>query len=195
MGPEATNQLVLKIIDGFLAMGQKTRPNILVSFVPVNLENETRLINENDIGDFPILLIKAAISLENGGADFIVIACNTVHFFIDLIRKSVKIPVLSVLEEVEIFLKKNNINKTAIIGSSFTVKNKLFDFKEIELIRPNEISQKFISKELNKLAKRETCLLACSETQLLNLGKFKDKIHFVDTMQILADISIKNLLS
>jgi len=191
MGPEATNQLVLKIIDGFKALGQKTRPDILVAFVPVNLENETRLINNNEFGDFQELLVNAAKSLENAGSDFIIIACNSVHVFVDLVRKSIKIPVFSVLEETEKFLKRKKIKRTAIIGSSFTINNKLFEFDDIGLVKPDKKTQKQISLILDRLAKSEkNCLLACSETQLLNFDEFNSKVNFIDTMQILADKAV-----
>lgn len=214
MGPEATNQLVIKIIDNFEAMGKKTRPNILVSFVPVNLKNETKLITDNDFSNFPELLIESAKSLEKGGADFIIIACNSVHLFINVVRNSVSIPVLSVIEETEKFLTKNNIKKTAIIGSSFSIKNKLFEFRNIKIVKPSDIVQLKISSALDNLAKGvtntnneiekqvkfwidnniEVCLLACSELQLLRLDRLKDKINLIDTMQILSDITVKNLL-
>ena len=59
--------------------------------------DETSEENKLDKNEEKILpfIIDSAKQLEKGGADFIVIPCNTVHVFIDEIRNSVKIPVLS----------------------------------------------------------------------------------------------------
>mgnify|MGYP000521764234 CR=1 FL=1 len=50
-------------------------------------------------------LVDAAKRLESGGADFIVIPCNSVHIFINEVRSAVKIPILSIVEETAKFLE------------------------------------------------------------------------------------------
>lgn len=195
MGPEATNQLVLKIISKFDGLGQKNRPDILVSFVPVNLENETELINNNSVGDFPELLINSAKKLERGGADFIIIACNTVHIFIEQIRQSVNIPVLSVIEETQVFLKKNKIDNVNILASNFTVNNRLFDSNNVKITRPAKKIQNKLNILIDKLAKGNggNFLVACSDLQ--NIIQESDKIRLIDTMDILTNVAVKNLLN
>ena len=139
MGPEATNHLILKIIKGFEDAGQKTRPNILVDFVPVGIETESNLILKNEPGNFIELLTNSAKRLEKGGADFIVIACNSVHLFVHEVKKSVNIPVISVIDEVS----KLNLDNAGIIATGFTIRNKIFGDN---LIKPNEETQKSISE-------------------------------------------------
>lgn len=217
MGPEATNQLVTKIINKFVASGQKTRPDILVASLPINLMAETRLITDNDSGNFPTLMAKAAKRLELAGADFLIIACNSVHVFIDEVQKNVDIPVMSAIEETK---KQIKLEKVGLLATTFAVKNKLFVSNKFELTVPDKNKQIKISQMLDRLAKGkvatksdknmlekvlnnfidsgiETCILGCSELQLLSevWQEFNRKILFLDTMDILANTAVKNLLN
>ncbi|MDU2198923.1 MAG: amino acid racemase, partial [Peptostreptococcaceae bacterium] len=45
------------------------------------------------------VLKKDAKKLESFGTDFLVITCNTAHYFYDEIKNSVSIPVLNIIEE------------------------------------------------------------------------------------------------
>ena len=211
MGPEATNHLILKIIKGFEEAGQKSRPNILVDFVPVSIETESNLILNNDPGIFGELLTSSAIRLENGGADFIVIACNSVHLFITDIRKSVGIPIISVIDEVA----KLNLDNAGIIATGFTIKNEIFgnlfrvpsNQKSVNriidcLVKGKEVNTSDVSNLESSLdnwvqSGTKNCILGCSEMQLLTglWNKWSAKINFVDTMDVLAQTSIKNLLN
>lgn len=213
MGPEATNHLILKIIKGFEDAGQKSRPSILVDFVPVGIETESNLILKNEPGNFIELLTTSTKRLEKGGANFIVIACNSVHLFIDEVRKSVKIPLISVVDEVS----KLKLNNAGIIATGFTIKNNIFGDK---FIKPNISSQKSINNIIDNLVKgrqidknhidvlgklldnwvqsgTKNCILGCSEMQLLTKlwRKWSVKINFIDTMDVLAQASVNNLLN
>ena len=213
MGPEATNHLILKIIKGFEDAGQKVRPSILVDFVPVSIETESNLILKNETGNFVELLTNSAERLEKGGADFIIIACNSVHLFVNDVIKSVNIPVVSVIDEVS----KLNLNQSGIIATEFTIKNNLFGNK---FEKPNVKTQKSINRIIDELVKgnvtnnnninileklldnwvqsgTKNCILGCSEMQLLTKlwNKWSNKINFIDTMDVLAKTSVKNLLN
>lgn len=211
MGPEATNHLVLKIIKGFEESGQKNRPSILVDFVPVGIETESNLILKNESGNFVELLTNSAKRLEKGGADFIVIACNSVHLFAGEVKKSVSIPIISVIDEV----LKLNLDKAGIIATEFTIKNKIFGDKFIKptcqksinniinaLVKGNIVNDDDIKNIENTLdnwvqSGTKNCILGCSEMQLLTKlwNKWSNKINFIDTMNVLARASIKNLFN
>jgi aspartate racemase len=216
MGPEATNHLILKIISLFEKSGQKNRPSILADFVPVGVETESDLILHNLKGDFAKLLINSAKTLEKSGVDFIIIACNSVHIFVEDVRKSVDIPVISVLDEVE----KLKLKSVGILATNFTLRNKLFKFDNLCLNKPRKITQialnqtidclvkgrvvdnnnlKLIEKEIDGWVQNgiNTCILGCSEMQLLTSmwSRWSTKIKFVDTMDVLAQEAVNNLLN
>ena len=87
LGPETTTRFYMEVIFACLKIS-RIRPHILISNVAVPLKVESEIIKEakNEKNVLPFL-IDAAKQLENGGADFIVIPCNTVHVFIEEIRK------------------------------------------------------------------------------------------------------------
>jgi aspartate racemase len=58
-------------------------------------------------GEDPLpALQETAQNLEKAGADFIVIPCNTAHYFLSSIQESVNIPVLNMIEETAKETKK-----------------------------------------------------------------------------------------
>lgn len=203
MGPEATNHLVLKIINGFLKTGQKSRPDILVSFIPIDLEVENNLICRNETGNFPELLMESAIILEKGGTDFIIIASNTAHLFINVVRKVVKIPVLSVIEELG---NLNNVDSVGIIATSITMKRLLglrllknqqaVDKKLADLAKGIVDTDFFVNvvSEFVSVGKTSVCL-ACSDLQNISWPPdLSSKIKIIDTMDILVNKTINCLL-
>ncbi len=214
LGPEATNHLILKIIEGFELSGETSRPNILVDFVPVGIETESNLILKNEPGDFVEILTNSAKRLAVS-AVFVIIACNSVHMFVDNIRSAVDIPVLSVIDEV----CGLDLKEVGILATEFTIKNKLFEHAG-NLHNPDMMSQLAINATIDKLVKRKsidqvdvekiesllsfweqkmvfTCILGCSEMQLLSKlwKKWSKRIKFIDTMDILAKATVKNLLN
>jgi len=89
------------------------------------------------------LMIEAAQKLEKGGADFIVLCTNTMHKLSDEIEKNVSIPLLHIVDTTAQEIVKNNIKKTGLLGTSFTMeqdffKDRLLYKHQIETIIPNE---------------------------------------------------------
>jgi aspartate racemase len=215
LGPETTAHFYLEVVFACAKICGR-RPNMLISNVGVPLKIEKQLIKEakNERSILPFL-ISGAKQLERGGADFIVIPCNTVHMFIDEIRSSVHIPVISIIEETSRFLKKEKIGKVGLFATSATINHKLFDerFEEngIGVITPTLSDQQTINsiihhlvcgkidrkdkKRLLTIVKRmKVCsmLLACTDLQLLKPSK--KGIQFIDTMDILIRTTVKEII-
>lgn len=51
-------------------------------------------------------MVEDAQMLETAGCSFVVIPCNTAHYFFEDIRNSVQIPVLNIIEETIDYAKK-----------------------------------------------------------------------------------------
>ncbi len=219
LGPETTSEFYLEIIFSCYQKNKENRPPILIWNVPLEYNIEEDLITKASGEERYIPYLKeAAKRLESGGADFLVMPCNSLHIFIEVIRKSVNIPVLSILEETASFLKSKNINEVGIIATLSTIKNKLYETylikNQIKQITPIESEQQEIGKLINNLVlnryddiDREkltkiiehltkkglsTVILACTDLQLLTpkIGG----VQIFDTMKILADATVKKLL-
>jgi aspartate racemase len=102
--------------------------------------------------------------LEKNKCKFIVIPCNTAHYWFDDLQKKTKIPIISMPKEVYIHTvktcKKNS--KIGLLATEGTLKtgiyNKFFD-KKFKLINPSKSVQK---NNINKAIK------------LVKMGKIKD---------------------
>ena len=88
-------------------------------------------------------LLQGCKLLEKNKCKFIVIPCNTAHYWFDDLQKKIKIPIISMPKEVYLYAeKKCKINsKIGILATEGTLKtnvyNKYFD-KKFKLINPNK---------------------------------------------------------
>lgn len=72
--------------------------------------------------------------LENTGANFVIMICNTAHKYIDEVRSSVKIPVLSMIEftEKEIQLYAENSEKVGLLATDGTLVSGIYQHTKIK---------------------------------------------------------------
>ena len=109
-------------------------------------------------------LLEGCRFLEKNKCSFIVIPCNTAHYWFDDLQKKTKIPIISMPREVYLnaikTCKKNS--RIGLLATEGTLKtgvyNKFFD-KKFKLINPNKLIQ---SKNVNKAIK------------LVKMGKIKE---------------------
>ena len=93
--------------------------------------------------------------LQKSNCKFIVMPCNTAHYWYDDLQKKIKIPIISMPKEVYIHTKKNckKKSKIGILCTEATLKtgiyNKYFD-KNFKLVSPGKSLQK---KNVNKAIK------------------------------------------
>lgn len=78
------------------------------------------------------ILSKAAIGLENAGADFIVICTNTMHKVAPMIQSRIGIPIIHIAEATAEVLKQKNITKVALLGTKYTMTQQFYKDKLIE---------------------------------------------------------------
>lgn len=67
------------------------------------------------------ILSKAAKKLEEAGADFIVIATNTMHKMVPEIEKHINIPIFHIADATAEAIKKDGLKKIALLGTEFTM--------------------------------------------------------------------------
>jgi len=92
----------------------------------------------------------AAMRLEKGGADFIVIASNTINSLIPELQKTVKIPIIHIADAVGKEIQNKGIQRIALLGTAFTMEQPFY--KEIlqnsynlEVFVPNEEEREYIN--------------------------------------------------
>ena len=95
-------------------------------------------------------LIKSCNLLKKAGADFLVIPCNTAHYFLPEIQKNVEIPILDMTKLLvkEVLEKYPPINKIGILATTGSIKTNIyqnyFDGMGVETILPSEEDQEHL---------------------------------------------------
>jgi aspartate racemase len=219
LGPETTSEFYLDIIFSTYKQDKEQRPGVIISSVPLPYQIEADLIERNKGSEryIPYLTTEAK-RLEKAGTDFLVMPCNSLHVFIEEIRESVSIPVLSIIEETVKFIKEKDYKRVGIISTSATIQNKLYEnaFKDAGIVyeTPDDFQQAKMGKiilnlvtgqqrnedreELIKIIdtfdnKDVDCVaLACTDLQLL-IPKHKN-LPIFDTMKILAESTVREIL-
>ena len=100
-------------------------------------------------------LVKGCHMLQNNKCKFIVIPCNTAHYWYNDLQKKIKIPIVSMPKEVYLHAKKKckKNSKIGMLSTEATIKtrvySKYFD-KNFKLINPTRALQ---AKSVNKAIK------------------------------------------
>ncbi len=104
MGPAATNDIYKKIIEITPATKDQEHLHIIIDSNS-QIPDRTQYICGTG-ADPKIEMIRSAIKLEMMGADYIIVPCNTAHYFYDDIAKYTKAKMLHMLRETAAYLKK-----------------------------------------------------------------------------------------
>ena len=102
MGPEATIDLFQKIVKLTPAQQDQEHLRIIIDNNP-KIPDRTKAILHGGENPLPEL-IKTAQNLERAGADFIIIACNTAHYYLPEIQKTVNITIFSIMQETALYI-------------------------------------------------------------------------------------------
>jgi aspartate racemase len=105
------------------------------------------------------LLIQCAKSLELAGADFIIIATNTMHKVAHAIEESIGIPLLHIAAATGEALKTDHITRVGLLGTRFTMQEDFYKgyIKRnfgIDVVVPSEQAKTMV----NDVIYKELCL-------------------------------------
>jgi len=188
-----------------------------------NFSDEERLAEKGDWSLLNRTMIDAAQRLKRGGADFIVIASNTLNSRADDIQEKVQIPVLHIADATGEKVNKSGIKTVALLGTRYTMEQNFYrDRLEkkygLIVITPNETEREYInsvifdelcagkmnneSRErfvqiINRLVDEDgvqAVILGCTEIPLL-IKQRDVKVPVFDTMTIHAEAAVKYALS
>jgi aspartate racemase len=125
MSPESTIEYYQHITRSYTArFGDYAYPEVLiysVSFQPyVDWPNKDRWdLVAQGLGD-------AGRSLQAAGADFLLIATNTMHLVVEQVRAAVDIPVLSMLDVVADACLAQGMSAVGLLGTRFTMEKRFY---------------------------------------------------------------------
>jgi len=161
----------------------------------------------------PLEYLKKDIkTLENMGAKYILMTCNTSHYFYDELQSTTNVPILNMIEDTVMSAVENGAKKVMILATNGTIESKLYqnmcikhnlEFEEpnsdiqnkvMHIIYENVKQGKEIDidvwNEIIDSSNSDAYILGCTELSVvknkLNLGP-----NYIDPLEIEANKVIK----
>lgn len=213
LGPMSSAYFYELITEHTLASRDQDHIDIILSSRATTPDRTDYILGRS--GDSPLpAMISDAKSLEIYGATAIVIPCNTAHYFIEEVRKSVSVPMPSIITETVLHCKKCGFKKAAILATEGTIKSLSYqhEFEKygMEHMIPDDAGtaklmdliygkvKKGIFPEPSELYEVadpmfnsgcDCAILGCTELSLI--GKQMNDERFVDSLVALAACSIR----
>lgn len=162
-----------------------------------------------------VILSKAAKSLEQAGADYIVICTNTMHKVAPDIEKEINIPIVHIADATAEELQKDGIKRVALLGTKYTMTQDFYkqriqargievmipDAEDVDIVNQviydelclgkiSSVSRKEFVRIIAELQDQgaEGVILGCTEIGLL-IGKEDSSLPVYDTAQIHARVA------
>ncbi|WP_439859442.1 aspartate/glutamate racemase family protein [Pseudomonas sp. MBLB4136] len=142
VGPAATVDFMRKVVQLTTAARDQDHIKMLVEQNPQIPDRTANLLAGGE--DPSIALLATGKRLEAGGADVIVIPCNTAHAFVERIQPHLHVPILNMLGEVQKHIQLNlpGISRVGLLATSGTVASgvyhRAFAGSGLELLVPDE---------------------------------------------------------
>ena len=184
----------------------------------VNFDEIEKLQHQGRWAETADILSDAALSVEKGGADFILICTNTMHKVVPEIEEKITIPILHIADTTAQKLLEQGVKKVGLLGTAFTMeqdfyKGRLTDKFGIDVVIPDESDREqvhnIIYQELcrgevkeesrdvyrqiiEKLSQQgaEAVILGCTEIALLIQQQHTD-VPLFDTTAIHAEAAVR----
>ena len=153
VGPLATVYFMEMIIEMTDASKDQEHIDMLVSNHATIPDRTGFILGESSESPMDAM-VEDAQMLETAGCSFVVIPCNTAHYFFEDIKNSVQIPVLNIIEETIDYAKKQGsqrkipreIKKLGILATEGTISSGTYSFygkpAGVECVAPDPGFQK-----------------------------------------------------
>ncbi|MFH1210125.1 MAG: amino acid racemase [archaeon] len=213
IGPEATgefyNKLIRRLQEKGLIKENRDFPQIVINSIPAPELIYDKITNE-ELQPY----IDGLKELDKFGVNFIVMICNTIYLYYDILQKEINTPIINLRNELKDLLKRKGIKSNLIIGTPNTIKQGLYKLKDVKSfeLKDSEINQlsnsifKFNKgidkqKQIQKVIKicerylnsgAETIILGCTEFAVM-LGE--ENFPKINTIDVLVEATIRRLSS
>jgi len=216
MSYESTIKYYAQILEKYYQKKQDyAYPEVII--FSLNFQRVIDLEHGNNKVEYVDYLMEGIESLENAGANFILMAANSPHaVYDDLVRQS-KVPILSIVEATAEKAQQEKLNKLLLLGIKFTMQSSFYqDFfakSDMQVITPSEPEQDIINqiifdelvignfteeskqKLLNIINNYEIdgVILGCTELPLI-LQQKDTNIKLLDTVEVHVEAALKYYL-
>jgi aspartate racemase len=214
MGPLATADLFRRIVEKTPAKRDQDHPRVIIYNNPKIPDRTAFILGRGE--DPRPELIASARKLEECGADFIIMPCNTAHYFAGDIQRAIRIPLVSMIEETAESIQKMGLRTVGLLATTGTILGGVYQSalkkRNIKLILPSEEEQELVMEAIyrgikagnlklgrelllkvaKKLEKRgvEGIIAGCTEVSIVL--KSKDlHVPLIDPMEVIAEKAVK----
>ena len=163
------------------------------------------------------MMIEDAEKLQSAGADYVVMPCNTAHFFYEQIQNNITVPMLNIIEETVVYAKERmGVKKLGILATKGTISagsyQRMCEKHGIEWAVPSLQDEQSLmniiynqvkaGKEINiteflkiignmKADGCDAVALGCTELSVINKDFDLNRNDIVDSLEVLARRSIE----
>ena len=213
MGPLATADLFRRIVEKTPAKRDQDHPRIIIYNNP-KIPDRTAFILGNGEDPRPEL-IASARKLESWGTDFIIMPCNTAHFFAETIQKAIKIPLVNMVEETAKVVREMGLRKVGLLATDGTIKGLVYHRALLKygvgIAVPNKVDQEEVMRAIyagvkagnlelgrklllevaRRLEKRSDGIIAgCTEVSVA-LRQEDLSVPLIDPMDVIAEKAVR----
>ncbi|MFD2118038.1 aspartate/glutamate racemase family protein [Paenibacillus yanchengensis] len=220
MGPKATVDFMSKIIEQTRVITEQDHLRMLVYNNP-KIPSRIDAFKPENPSPLPEL-IRTAVTLEQGGADYIMIPCHSAHYWLDELQQSISIPIYSIVAcTIENIQLRHDLEKILLIATETTLRSGLyqqaFSKLPVQLLLPAPNEQVLIQHiihmiktnsnslyngiidlrdMLNEYKKKSvhTAIAGCTEIPLI-LTHLDHDFEFIDPSLLLARKAVELSLS
>lgn len=127
MGPEATLDFCRYILSLTPALVDQDHIPVLIYSNP-KIPDRTRAITAGGESPLPYL-IEGARLLERNGAGIIAMPCNAAHYYLEDIRRGIRIPILDMVEETCTVLRRRlpEVRTAGLLATIGTLRARIYD--------------------------------------------------------------------
>lgn len=213
MGPKATVYYMDMVIDNTKASTDQEHLD-MITFNHASIPDRTDyILGKSNISPLPYL-IDDAKKLENLGCDYLVLTCNTSHYFYDDIVREIKIPLINMPKETcDIINNNQRVKKVGLLATKGTIISRVYEkYLNKEIYYNDELNNEVmhliydkvkkgikVSKEefyqlLNKYFNDgcDMLIMGCTELSVIikDNNLYEDK-RIIDAMKVLVDKTIE----
>lgn len=214
LGPMSTFYFCELLTSHTKASSDADHIDMLISSRATTPDRTAFILGKSEFDPLPVML-EEANRLVKGGANLIVIPCNTAHYFYKGLSQQLSVPMLNIIQETVLHMKRMGIQTFGLLATEGTVASRAYErecqehgltclipsceqqqkissiiYDEIKQNRPADLSAFIeIAKDLQARG-AERLVLGCTELSLLKTQLPSD-LPVVDSLEVLAYQTIR----
>lgn len=214
LGPMATVYFYDMVVEMTEAKRDQDHLDMIIMNRATTPDRTAYILGSSD--DSPLdYIVRDAKKLEAAGADFLVLTCNTAHYFYNAIVEGLGIPLINMIEETVVHAKKKGHKKIGILATTGNINTGLYQDMcvkhSMDYYVPSQPVQEMVMNiiydqvkagkkadmdQFNKIIgvlKAEGCdcaILGCTELSIIKKDEKLPNDFFVDSSEVLAMTTI-----